>query len=129
AELAELLLGERTQRRRVDRRLAARERLEDAGLGHERLAGPRRYGDEHVLVGEDLLERLLLHRVRLEVLGEDELLVEVVGEVGAHGPTTERSFPMIRSSATWFSPPSGMMRSAQRFEGSTNWRCIGRTVR
>jgi len=34
----------------------------------------------------------------------------------------------ISPSATGFCPPSGTMMSAKRFEGSTNARCIGRTV-
>ena len=40
-----------------------------------------------------------------------------------------RSLETTRSRATRLSPPSGMMRSARRLEGSTNWRCIGRTWR
>lgn len=35
---------------------------------------------------------------------------------------------MTISSATRFCPPSGTMMSAHRLEGSTNSRCIGRTV-
>ena len=30
--------------------------------------------------------------------------------------------------ATVFFPPSGMMMSAKAFDGSTNARCMGRTV-
>ena len=35
-------------------------------------------------------------------------------------PRTLRSLAMIKSSATRLLPPSGMIKSAQRFEGSTN---------
>jgi hypothetical protein len=38
-----------------------------------------------------------------------------------------RTRPTTRSMAISFSPPSGMITSAKRFEGSTYARCIGRT--
>jgi hypothetical protein len=41
--------------------------------------------------------------------------------------STEASFVTTMSMATRFSPPSGMMTSAHRREGSTKSRCMGRT--
>ena len=49
----------------------------DTRLGHHRLAGAGGNRDQHAVAGEDLVERLFLHRVRLQVLGEKELLVEL----------------------------------------------------
>ena len=49
----------------------------------------------------------------------------------AHRPSaaiTVCSLATRRSSATWLRPPSGKMMSAHRLDGSTNCRCIGRTV-
>src|SRR5262249_18634723 len=83
-ELAELLLGERAQRRRVHRGLPLRQRLEDRRLGDERLARSRRHGDEHALAREDVPQRPLLRRVRLQARGEEEPVVEVVLDVHAH---------------------------------------------
>ena len=82
-ELAVLLLGERAQRRGVDRGLAELQGLEQAGLGHQGLAGAGGDGDEDAVAGEDALEGLLLHRVGLEVLREEEGLVEGELDVGA----------------------------------------------
>ena len=52
------------------------------GLRHQRLAGAGRHGDEHALAGEDVADRLLLHRIRLDAFAEQKLLVERELELG-----------------------------------------------
>ena len=98
AQLAVLLFGERPQRRGVDRGLAQLEGLVDGRLGHERLARAGRHGDHHAVAGKDALERLLLNRVGLDVLGEEEALVESQLDLVDRGHGTRRSAGPIR----WF---------------------------
>ena len=78
--LAELLLGERDQRRRVVGRLAGVQGLEQRRLGDERLARARRRADQDALVGgKPGQQRLFLDRVGLV----GELLEIALGDVVA----------------------------------------------
>lgn len=64
-ELAELLIGQRDQRRGVVETLPGVEGLEDGRLGDERLAHPRRDGDQQAALRlEPGQQGLLLERVQ-----------------------------------------------------------------
>ena len=84
-EVAELLVGERLERRRVGDALAGLERGLDGELGNERLAGPGGSRDDHGLSGSDGATRLDLEVVERKRIARLEAL-EQPGKihVGSH---------------------------------------------
>ena len=66
AQVPELLVGQRLERRRVEGLAAVLQGVGDRVLGHDRLAGPRRRGDEHRLAAVDRVERAALEGVEGE---------------------------------------------------------------
>ena len=66
AQVVELLVRERLDRRGVERPGAVGQRAGHRVLGHDRLAAPGRGGDEHRLPGIEGVERLELERVERE---------------------------------------------------------------
>ena len=67
-EIAELLVRQRLDRRRVERLAALRERERDGVLRDDRLARPCRRGDEHRLAVLERRDRPALEVVKLEVV-------------------------------------------------------------
>ena len=65
-EIAELLVRQRLERRRVERLATLGERLRDRVLGHDRLSGTCRCGDEHGPAGVERVERALLEIIERE---------------------------------------------------------------
>jgi len=68
-ELAQLLVGQRLERRRVKRTLACRQGSQDGRLRHQRLAAPRRRGHNHALPAQQALHRAALELVHFEGKG------------------------------------------------------------
>ena len=85
AQVPELLVGQRHERRGVEGLAAVLQGVDDRVLGHDRLAGPRRRGDEHRLAAVDRVERAALEGVegerpaRLERLAPTLVLVRDPG--------------------------------------------------
>ena len=73
AEVAELLVGERLQRCRVERPPAVPAGRLDAVLGDHRLAAAGRRGDDDVVSGVERVERLELEVVERERVAADDL--------------------------------------------------------
>ena len=66
-----------------------------------------------------------------EIVGEIcRLIIKefAAGEIQSSSRSISEIRLMTRSRATLLYPPSGMITSAQRFDGSTNSRCMGLTV-
>ena len=103
--LAELLLGQGNQRGGVVGHLAGVQRLEQRGLGDERLAHARRRADQHPLLGREPAQQgLFLKRIRVvrDLVEVGRAQVVAGGGVGGHGLSQGMvDYPMV----TYSEPP------------------------